>query len=128
MLVQYFLFHMSGKIAFFNDSSKMIFRDIVTHSLQIFIILIDIMSYPWALLEFNEFIIQNIFIWDTKSYEFWCLFYRWKEVICYYFYGCAYWSKKVIGKFCFFTKIWNKITINKWKWYCRDLFIIEETI
>ena len=60
-------FHMSGKIYFFSDSSKMIFRGIVTDSLQIFIILIDILSHPRALLESNEFIIDNIFLFITQK-------------------------------------------------------------
>ena len=41
--------------------------DIVTNSLQIFIILIDILSYPCDLLESNDFIIDNISLFVTRK-------------------------------------------------------------
>ena len=58
---------MSGKIPLFKDSTKIIFREIVTDSLQVFIVLTDILSYPLALLEFNEFIIDNISLFVTQK-------------------------------------------------------------
>ena len=54
------LFHISGNIPFFNDSSNIIFEGIVNNSLQIFDILIDTLSYPCGLLKCNVFILDNI--------------------------------------------------------------------
>ena len=65
-------FHISGNIPCFNYSSNIIFRGIVTDSLQVCINLIDILSYPCPLLESNDFIIEiypylqhekNLFWW-----------------------------------------------------------------
>ena len=39
---------------FFNDSSNMIFKGIVTDSLQVFVILIEILLHPCDLLESND--------------------------------------------------------------------------
>ena len=55
------LFHISGNVSFFNDSSNIIFKGIVTHSLQFFIIIIDILSYKCDLLESDESIIGSEF-------------------------------------------------------------------
>ena len=45
---------------FFSDSRKIIFNGKVIDSLHIFIILIDKLSHPCALVESNDFIIDNI--------------------------------------------------------------------
>ena len=60
-------FHISGNIHFFNDPLKITFKGVVTNSLQFFIILIDILSYPYDLLEFNDFIIDNISLFVTRK-------------------------------------------------------------
>ena len=55
------------KYSFFNDSSNIIFKDIATDSLQIFIILIDILSHPCDLVESNGFIIDSISLFVTRK-------------------------------------------------------------
>ena len=60
-------FQISRNIPFFNDSSNIIFKAIVASSLQIFIILVDILSYPCDLLESNDFIIDNISLFVTQK-------------------------------------------------------------
>ena len=59
-------FHISGNIIF-NDFSNIIFKNIVTDSLQIFMILIDILSYPHDLFESNDFFIDNISFFITQK-------------------------------------------------------------
>ena len=59
--------HVSGNIPLNNYSSNIIFKGIVSDSLQIFIILINILSYQCDLLESNDFIVDNIsFIFNKK--------------------------------------------------------------
>ena len=53
-------FHISGNSPFFNDSSIIVFKAILTESLQFLIILIATLSYPCDLTEANDFIIDNI--------------------------------------------------------------------
>ena len=61
-------FHISGNIPFSNDSSNQIFKGMVPDSLQIFIILIDTLSCPCHLLEFNYIIIiDNISLFVTRK-------------------------------------------------------------
>ena len=52
--------YISGNLPFLRECSKMIFNGKISDWLQIFIILIDILSQPWALLGSNVFIIANI--------------------------------------------------------------------
>ena len=61
------LFHISGNISFFNDSLNIIFKGIVTHSLKVFIIIIDILSYKCDLLESDESIIGCAFLFVTQK-------------------------------------------------------------
>ena len=60
-------FQISGNIPFFNDSSNTVFESIVTSSLQIFIILIKILSHPCDLLETSDFIIDSISLFVTRK-------------------------------------------------------------
>ena len=55
-----FFSQISGNFSLFSDSWKIIFNDKVIDSLHIFIILIDKLSYPCALVESNDFIIDNM--------------------------------------------------------------------
>ena len=101
----FLFFHMSGKIPFFNDFSKMIFRGIVTGSLQIFIILIDLLSYPWDLPKFNEFIIYNISLFVTKKQ--WILVFVLKIKggnLQLFFIGAHIEAKKLLKRFPFSQK------------------------
>ena len=59
--------HISGNISFFNYSSDIIFKGILTDSLQIFIILIEMLSYSCDLLESNDFIIDSICLFVTRE-------------------------------------------------------------
>ena len=54
-----FFFHISGNIISFIDSSNVIFKDIVTGSVQV-------ETCPCDLLESNDFIIDNISLFVTK--------------------------------------------------------------
>ena len=62
-----YITYISGNIPFFNDSSNIIFKGIVTDSLQIFIILINTLPYPCDLHESNDFIIDNISLFVTRK-------------------------------------------------------------
>ena len=53
-------FYIFGNLPFLRECSKIIFNGKISDWLQIFIILIDILSQPWALLGSNVFIIANI--------------------------------------------------------------------
>ena len=53
-------YQISGNFLFFSDSWKIIFNGKVIDSLHIFIILIDKLSFPCALVESNDFIIDNM--------------------------------------------------------------------
>ena len=64
------LFPYSGNLPFLSEWSKIIFNGKISDWQQIFIILIDILSQPWALLGSNVFIIANI------SFSV-----RWKDLI-----------------------------------------------
>ena len=81
-------FHISGNIPFFIDSSHIIFTGILTASLQIFIILIDRLSYPRDLLASKDFPVDNIdnisFFASQKKLILALVFYK-REVIHYCF-------------------------------------------
>ena len=53
------LFHISGNLPL-KECLKITFNGKTNDWLQIFIILIDILSQPWALLGSNDFIVANI--------------------------------------------------------------------
>ena len=53
-------FHISGNLPFLRDCLKISFNGKINDWLQIFIIFIDILSQPWALLGSNVFIVANI--------------------------------------------------------------------
>ena len=83
---------------FFNDFSNIIFKGIVIDSLQIFIILIDILLYPCDLLESNDFIIDNISLFVTQK-EFilvLVLYKRGGHTLLFFI------EKKAVKKMCFF--------------------------
>ena len=61
------LFPYFWRYSFFNDSSCILFKGIVTDSQQVFIILTDMLSYPGDLLESNDFNIDNIPLFVTRK-------------------------------------------------------------
>ena len=88
------------KYPFLNDSSNKIFKGIVTDSLQMFIILIDILLYPCDLLESNDFIIDNISLFVTQK-EFilvLVLYKRGGHTLLFFI------EKKAVKKMCFFLQ------------------------
>ena len=94
------------KQCFFNDSSNIIFKVIVTDSLQIFIILIDILSHPCDLLESKDFIIDNISLFvRQKVFILVLVLYKKGGNAILFFIGGHIKTKKVIKKICFFAVV-----------------------
>ena len=92
------------KYYFFNDFSNIIFKGIVTESLQIFII--DTLSYPCNLLESNDFIIDNISLFETQK-ELILVLVLYKRVVntLSFFVGVHIEAEKVIEKICSFALV-----------------------
>ena len=65
-------FHVSGNLPFLRDCLKIIFKGKISDWLQIFIILIDILSQPWALLGYYVSIISGISF--SITWKEWILF------------------------------------------------------
>ena len=92
-------------ILFFNDSSNIIVKGIVTDSLQFFIILIEILSHPRDLLESSDFIIDSIdsiLLFVTRK-EFILVLVLYKKEVTHYcfFIGVHIETKKLLNRFAF---------------------------
>ena len=88
-------FHNSGNIPFFNDSSNMVFKGIVTDSLQIFTI-------PCDLLESNEFSTDNIRSFETgKELILVLVLYKMGGRTLLFFINVHIVAKKVLKRFAF---------------------------
>ena len=89
-------------IPFFNDSSNIIVKGIVTDSLQFFIILIEILSHPCDLLESSDFIIDSISLFVTRK-EFILVLVLYKKEVTHYcfFIGVHIETKKLLNRFAF---------------------------
>ena len=116
------LFPYFWKFTFFKRMFENNFNGKISDWLQIFIILIDILSQPWALLGSNIFIIANIsFSVTWKDLILLRILYEKDGKHC-IIYRCTYRGKKVIKNVCFFTKVWNHLIIDKETWYCWEFF------
>ena len=90
------------KYSFFNDSSNIIFKGIVTDSLQIFIILIEILSNPCDLLESSDFIIDSISLFVTrKEFILVLVLYKRGGNTLLFFIGVHIETKKLLKRFAF---------------------------
>ena len=119
------LFHISGNLPL-KECLKITFNGKTNDWLQIFIILIDILSQPWALLGSNVFTIANIsFSVTWKDLILLPVLYEKDGKQLVLSIGVHIEAKKVIENVCFFTKVWNQLTTDKERWYCSEFFITE---
>ena len=100
-------FQISEIFSFLSNCWKISFEVIVITLLWIWVILIDKLAFPWALVVSNGFVIDSISFSEMLKN-----FYANRMARCLHFYRSTYWCKKVIKNVWFFIKIRNKFLIN----------------
>ena len=122
-------FHISGNLPFLRECSKIIFNGKISDWLQIFIILIDILSQPWALLESNVFIIANIsFSVTWKDLILLPVLYEKDSKQLALSIGVYIETKKLLKKFAFLQKSETNLQSTRRGGITGSFFIIEQTV